>query len=183
MGETRGGTAIMNPAYKRLLIAALLATGVLALLVFWAYDVIKIDFLSFMEVQPSYRPMEDPLPVPERSIPIEGPAYIPGMGAPVNPVKADDVSISRGQQLFHINCIMCHGETGEGNGVIAPYLQKKKPANLTSDLIQSKSDGALFLTISNGVSGAMPPMNENLTVRERWDVVNYIRTLAAKPAQ
>jgi len=73
---------------------------------------------------------------------------------------------------------MCHGTTGEGNGQIAALLANK-PANLTSLVTQSKSDGALFLTITNGVTGRMPPMVENLTVRDRWDVVNYIRTLKA----
>jgi hypothetical protein len=33
------------------------------------------------------------------------------------------------------------------------------------------------LTISNGLEGRMPALNENLTVSERWDVVNYVRTL------
>ena len=101
------------------------------------------------------------------------------MGAPENPVPADDVSLQRGHTLFTINCIMCHGETGEGNGPIAALIANK-PANLTSIITQSKVDGALFMTITNGVEGRMPPMVENLTVRDRWDLVNYIRTL--KPA-
>jgi mono/diheme cytochrome c family protein len=33
------------------------------------------------------------------------------------------------------------------------------------------------MVITNGMPGAMPALNENLTVRERWDVVNFIRTL------
>ena len=73
---------------------------------------------------------------------------------------------------------MCHGATGEGTGSVSALLANK-PANLTLDVTQSKSDGALFLTLTNGVTDRMPPMVENLTVRDRWDVVNYIRTLAA----
>jgi mono/diheme cytochrome c family protein len=121
---------------------------------------------------------EKPLPVPARSIPVEGPAFIPNMGAPENPVEADDVSISRGKTLFTINCAMCHGETGEGNGPVSGLIENK-PANLTSIITQSKTDGALFTTITNGVDGRMPSMVENLTVRDRWDVINYIRTLEA----
>jgi len=155
---------------------ALLAFGVLML---FTYDVIKVDWPSFMEIQPSYRPMESPRPVPERSIPIEGPIVIPGMGAPINPTAADEASIARGHELFAINCQMCHGETGEGTGPVAAFLIKFKPANLTSDVVQSKSDGSIFLTITNGLDGRMPALNENLTVAERWDVVNYVRTLQA----
>jgi len=146
-------------------------------ILFLSYDVIKIDWPSFMEIQPSYRQMENPLPVPEQSIPIEGPIAIPGMGAPENPTTADEASLARGKELFTINCQMCHGLTGQGNGTIAPFLINFKPANLTSDVVQSKSDGSIFLTISNGLEGRMPALNENLTVSERWDVVNYVRTL------
>jgi mono/diheme cytochrome c family protein len=143
----------------------------------FSFDIIKIEWPSFMEIQPSYRPMENPLPVAERSIPIEGPITIPGMGAPENPMEADEASIARGAELFEIHCRMCHGQTAEGNGPIAPFLANK-PANLTSPVVQSKSDGSIFLTITNGVEGKMPPLNENLIVSERWDLVNYLRTLA-----
>ncbi|WKZ47828.1 MAG: c-type cytochrome [Anaerolineales bacterium] len=141
------------------------------------FDVIKIDWVSFMEIQPSYRPMEDPLPPPSRSVPIEGAIAIPGMGAPENPTVADADSLARGAELYAINCQMCHGITGEGNGSVAPFLIQFKPANLTTEVTQSQSDGSIFLTISNGVDGRMPALNENLTVSERWDVVNFIRTL------
>ena len=154
--------------------------GVLsAVILLFTYDIIKIEWISFMEVQPSYRPMENPLPPPARSIPIEGPIAIPGMGAPENPVAADEASITRGAELYTLHCKMCHGETAEGTGPIAPFLINFKPANLTSDVVQSKSDGSIFLTITNGVDGKMPPLNENLLVSERWDVVNFIRTLKA----
>ena len=149
-------------------------------LMLFAMDIIKIDWITMMEIQPSFDAQEDPLPVPQRSIPVEGPVSIPNMGAPVNPVPADEVSIQRAANLYTINCTMCHGATGEGNGQIAALLANK-PANLTLDVTQNKSDGALFLTLTNGVPGRMPPMVENLTVRDRWDVVNYIRTL--EPSQ
>jgi len=147
-------------------------------MLFFTYDIIKLEWITFMEIQPSFDAQEDPLPVPARSIPVDGPVSIPNMGAPVNPVPADEVSIQRAVNLYAINCVMCHGATGEGNGQIAALLANK-PANLTLDVTQNKSDGALFLTLTNGVPGRMPPMVENLTVRDRWDMVNYIRTLKA----
>ncbi|HET6822659.1 MAG TPA: c-type cytochrome [Anaerolineales bacterium] len=148
----------------------------LAVVLLFTYDVIKVEWISFMEIQPSHRQMEEPLPVPARSIPIEGPVSIPGMLPPENPVEADEASIARGSELFEIHCRMCHGQTAEGNGPIAPFLANK-PANLTSPIVQSKSDGSIFLTITNGVEGKMPPLNENLLVHDRWDLVNFIRTL------
>lgn len=147
-----------------------------AVILLFTYDIIKIEWISFMEIQPAHRQMEDPLPVPERSIPIEGPVAIPGMLPPENPIEADDASITRGAELYDIHCKMCHGQTFDGNGPIAPFLANK-PANLTAPIVQSKSDGSIFLTITNGVEGKMPPMNENLLVPDRWDLVNFMRTL------
>ena len=161
------------------LFGVFLTLGVLfGIILLFTYDVIKIEWVSFMEIQPSYKPMEDPLPIPERSIPVEGAIAIPGLGAPENPAVADEVSLARGAELYAIHCQMCHGPAGLGNGSIAPYLINYKPANLTTEVVQSKSDGSFFLTISNGIEGRMPALNENLTVPERWDVVNFIRTLA-----
>jgi mono/diheme cytochrome c family protein len=153
-----------------------------AVVLLFTFDILKLEWISFMEIQPSFRPMENPLPVPERSIPIEGPIAIPGMLPPENPVEADEASIQRGAELYAINCQMCHGQTAEGNGPIGPFLANK-PANLTSPVVQAKSDGSIFLTITNGVEGKMPPMNENLPVPERWDLVNYIRTLTVEAAE
>lgn len=165
---------------KRLSIVFVVVLVLVGIMEIFAYDVIKIDWVSFMEIEPNHQPMENPLPVPAQSIPIEGPASIPNMGPPTNPVTADPASIARGSELFHINCSQCHGVDGKGDGPIANFLQKVKPADLTGPVVSSLSDGAIFLVITNGMPGAMPPLNENLTVRERWDVVNYVRTLQNK---
>ena len=167
-------------AIIRRLAVLFVAVGVLlGIVLIFSYDVIKIEWPSFMEIQPSYKQMENPLPVPQSSIPIEGAVIIPGMGLPENPVPGDEASIVRGKELFAIHCQMCHGQTGEGTGPVAAFLIKFKPANLTTDIVQAKSDGSIFMTITNGLDGRMPPLNENLTVSERWDVVNFVRTLKA----
>jgi len=164
--------------FKQLVVLFLVVGTLFGVLALFSMDVIKLEWVGFMELQPSFDAQEEPLPVPARSIPVDGPAFIPNMGAPENPVVADEISVSRGSTLFALNCVMCHGAAGDGNGSVSALLSNK-PANLTLDVTQSKSDGALFLTLTNGVDGRMPPMIENLTVRDRWDVVNYIRTLAA----
>ncbi|NCP85783.1 c-type cytochrome [bacterium] len=170
---------------QRLLLVFLAVGLLLGVVLIFTYDVVKVDWVSFMEIQPSYKPMESPLPVAAQSIPVEGAAYLPGQGAPVNPVPADAVSVERGRIFFSQNCVQCHGATGDGNGIIGGALVFP-PANLISDVVQSDPDGALFLTISNGILGEnnqihMPALNENFNVRDRWDIVNYVRWLKANP--
>ena len=120
--------------------------------------------------------MSHPLPVATDAIPVEGAAYSLDLGVPANPVKADQASLARGKELYNINCAVCHGSDGKGDGPMASHLQNK-PYDLTSFPIHSFTDGGVFFIISTGVPGKMPALNGNLTVLDRWDVVNYMRTL------
>ena len=78
--------------FKQLVVVFAVLGVVIGALAVFAFDVIKIDWVVFMEIQPSFGTQENPLVVPAQSIPVEGAAYIPGNGAPTNPVPADDVS-------------------------------------------------------------------------------------------
>lgn len=96
---------------------------------------------------------------------------------PTNPVPADAASIARGQQLFTTNCASCHGATGRGDGPAAATLDPR-PADLTNAHMRLHADGTIFQTISDGVSGsAMPAWKDRLSETDRWDLVNYLRTL------
>jgi hypothetical protein len=169
------------------------ALGILAsIILIFSFDILKIEYVVFMEIQPSFDDQEAPLAVPARSIPVDGYAYVPNT-VPENPVPADESSVARGAQLYQINCAVCHGVTGTETTTVSSFFVKVKPTNLASEQAQSLSDGEIFLTITNGkfnpnnslfpdvqFSGQCPPLNENLTIRERWDIVNFIRTLAAQ---
>lgn len=165
---------------RLLLVLAIVITPFLIGLLF-TYDIIKPEWVSTMKIQPVAQPQRDPLPLPQRSIPIQGAVYVSGLGAPVNPVPANEVSLSNGKQLYEINCALCHGKDGKGVGSFAPFLTQYKPANLAEGNAKNLSDGAIFLTITNGIAGRMPPLKENLpNAHERWDVVNYVRSLQQK---
>jgi mono/diheme cytochrome c family protein len=148
----------------------------------FTYDVIKIEWVSFMAIQSSFKPQRDPLPVPAASVPVQGVAYIAELGAPSNPVAADKASLTRGQQYYTNTCAICHGNSGNGKSVIAnSFLQKNPPTNLLQGAPLTMSDGEIFMTITNGFQGIMPQLRENLPdAQMRWDVVNYVRSLQQK---
>jgi mono/diheme cytochrome c family protein len=162
---------------KKLIILLIVVGSPFIIGLLFTYDVIKLDWVSFMEIQPSFKSQEDPLPLPPGSIPVQGAVFIAGVGAPTNPVPADEVSLARGKQFYAVDCALCHGPAGKGNGPYAAFLTNK-PANLLIGNARNNSDGAIFLVVSNGVGGKMPALKENLPgARERWDVVNYVREL------
>lgn len=95
-----------------------------------------------------------------------------------NPVSPTDNSISAGKETYTLYCAVCHGETGAGDGPGAAGLDPK-PAQLYADHVQANSDGALFYIITHGRQGtAMPPWEAALAEGQRWNIVNYIRTLS-----
>jgi len=99
-----------------------------------------------------------------------------------NPVPANQESLAAAQQLFQDNCVLCHGEKGEGDGPGAKTI-KVKPANFADPKLQaSETDGALFWKMTNG-RGPMPSWKDDLTDKERWQLVKYIRKLGKDAAK
>lgn len=164
---------------RRIIITLAILVAPLILGLALTYEYIKIDFTSFMEVQPSVGYREGPrLLPPEGSVPITGVEVPPDGSLPENPVPATPNSLARGQLLFDVHCAVCHGEQGHGDGPVAAYFKPPASdvADLTEERIAGHEDGLIYLTITQGFQG-MPSLAENLTPQERWDVINYVRTL------
>jgi mono/diheme cytochrome c family protein len=100
--------------------------------------------------------------------------------AKVNPLKGDAAATAAGGKLYQANCAICHGVKGLGDGVAASGLAKP-PANHSSAAVQKLSDGALFWMIAEG-NNPMPSYKAVYSETQRWQLVNYIRTLA-KPVK
>jgi len=76
------------------------------------------------------------------------------------------------------NCVFCHGDTGAGNEANLPRL-RRKPADLTNkERMTAMTDGEVYWKITKGITGIMPAGEKRMTEEERWNVVNYVRTLA-----
>lgn len=165
----------MSPRTRRgLIILGLLLLPFIVGLLF-TYQIIRIPFPTDMAQSPAVGYQEGPrLPAPAGAVPLQGEAAIPEE-FPVNPVPADASSLQRGQILYDVHCGMCHGPGGRGDGPLAQYFLRT-PENLIGERASAEFDGSVYLVIQQGF-GEMPSLAENLTVRERWDVINYVRTL------
>ncbi len=90
-----------------------------------------------------------------------------------NPVAATPESVAMGQYLFEINCLVCHGVEGRGDGPVGLQLETA-PVDMHDAYTQDQADGQLFFTITRG-RVTMPFYRDALSQEERWHVINYIR--------
>lgn len=97
-----------------------------------------------------------------------------------NPVAVNETSIGLGKNIYERHCVACHGKKGKGDGPTARKLEKH-PRDLSSPELWEQSEGALLWKISEGHK-PMPTFKDVTSDEERWPVINYIRTLAPKPA-
>ena len=92
-----------------------------------------------------------------------------------NPVTADERSLTIGESYYLANCAACHGIDGRGDGPTAQRLGWTLTP-LDQELPQL-SDGALSYRIAVGTVGTgMPGFAGTLAERDRWDLVNYLRS-------
>lgn len=153
--------------------AALLATALLA-------GCEKLD--RNMYDNPAFRPQEEPVRLPPpASVPTKGLEHTPRPGTAEaavlkNPEKATDFSLLAGKELFGIYCTPCHGPSGKGDGPVARKFVPT-PADISATGHGSHHpEGDLFAVVTHGENG-MPPFRSDLTAKERWLVVAYLRTL------
>jgi len=138
--------------------------------------------------QPSQKAQESIAPPGPSSIPISGGEIVPlptsdiesdemkaAAAAIENPVPATPESVARGRYFYEINCQVCHGTEGLGDGPVGLKFVQKAPVDLNDAYTQDQAAGQLFFTLTRG-RALMPFYRDALSPAERWDVVNYVQT-------
>lgn len=98
-----------------------------------------------------------------------------------NPIaEMTEEEMKESGRLFNINCAICHGEKGAGNGPISTSGKIGGIANLTLDMYVKMADGTMFHSITYGKNN-MGSYASQLNRKQRWMIVKYIRTLQPKP--
>jgi mono/diheme cytochrome c family protein len=98
-----------------------------------------------------------------------------------SPVRGDAATIAAGKETYAQNCAVCHGVGGKGDGPSAVALNPK-PFDLTVHA-RLHAEGELFWWISNGIQGTGMPAWTGLSDLQKWQVVQYIRTLGLPTPQ
>jgi len=101
-----------------------------------------------------------------------------------NPFPITEAGLARAKPLYEVNCGICHGNKGDGNGWLVDEKNKNavypaQPALLTNDEFTAASEGRFYHAIMHG-KNVMGGYADKLSYEERWQVIHYIRSLQAK---
>ncbi|MBI2856123.1 MAG: cytochrome c [Chloroflexi bacterium] len=175
-----------------LLAAVLLGIAAIGCVPF-ARGAYQVDIFGEMHYTQAYRSQEPPrLYPPLGAVPFAplGTASLV-VGDPVPLARTPD-TIAKGEYLFGVNCVVCHGAGGQGNGPMRDFLLKwggLPPANIVAASAGS-TDQEIFSFISEGgragffagqvgveSPSTMPLFKKLLTEEERWMLVHYVREI------
>src|SRR5262245_30592116 len=107
-------------------------------------------------------------------------AYPTTYARPTVPYTA--ASIVRGSAIYGKECEGCHGPEGRGVAAARPS-RAQSPTDLNAKRVRDHPAGDLFWWISRGVRGSpMTGFEHRLSVEQRWDLVNLVRTFSLAQA-
>lgn len=88
-----------------------------------------------------------------------------------------------GKHLFTVNCAICHGDKGDGQGHLVQINKFPPPPSYFMEPLFSLPEGQRYHTLMYG-KGLMGSYASQLNHRERWLVLSYVKSLqdASKPA-
>lgn len=93
------------------------------------------------------------------------------------PVPATAELLARGQERYQIFCSPCHGDAGDGQGIVTTGNYGYVPApTYHTDNVRNQPDGYFYDSIVNGIR-SMPGYGRQIPVADRWAIVAYIRAL------
>jgi mono/diheme cytochrome c family protein len=121
-------------------------------------------------------PRTDPrgLPdVPDRDLLLTG--LKDGQPSATAPFPVDRAALERGRERYRIYCAPCHGEVGDGKGII---VQRgfTTPPSYHDDRLRDAPLGHFFEVITHG-HGAMYSFAARVAPQDRWKIAAYIRAL------
>ena len=98
-------------------------------------------------------------------------------GPDVFPIEIDRAALERGRDRFQIYCVVCHGFTGEADGMIVRRGFRKPPSYYEDRLQEGTTPAAHFFDVITNGWGAMPDYSAQISPEDRWKIIAYIRAL------
>lgn len=183
------------PAFALSILVLVMLSGCMP----WGRGTYQVEIFSEMHYTQAYKSQEPP-----RLYPAVGSVPFLAVGETEWILHVDQAmtldssneTISLGKKLYAVNCLVCHGATGKGDGPARDYLIKHgglPPADITGPATGMASDAELKGFISSGgriayyvgenrwdSPSAMPMFSKLLSDQEQWQLIHYLRHIQNK---
>lgn len=93
--------------------------------------------------------------------------------------QVDAEFLSQGKKRFDVYCAVCHGPKGLGQGSVIEKMILKPPS-LVTQKVKDMPDGRIYHIIMRGQGLMGHYANQLIHEKDRWAVINYIRSLQEK---
>lgn len=92
-----------------------------------------------------------------------------------NPLPYTEDNLTSGKELFNIYCAVCHGEKGDGQGIL---VQREKILGIPSydDAGRAITEGSVYHVMYFGLN-AMGSYASQTSIEERWQIDHYVMKL------
>nr|WP_321487224.1 cytochrome c [uncultured Draconibacterium sp.] len=93
----------------------------------------------------------------------------------VNELEPSKENLERGEKMYGIYCMQCHGEKGNGQGRL--YISKKytyPPASLLSEKMMANPEADIYHVITVGF-GIMGEHGSMIKPDDRWKIAMYVK--------
>ncbi|MBI2886254.1 MAG: c-type cytochrome [Chloroflexi bacterium] len=153
-----------------------------------------LDVFPEMHYQPSFRAQEPPRrgPVAD-AVPVTGREVAVDFAQSVNlrnPLARTPANLEAGRALYQVNCAMCHGPQGKGNGPLVAHFQQYNqppPVDFSQPRTRGRREGEIWGIVTNGFPlpgipqpggpGGMPAFKNILTEQERWLLTIFVQSV------
>jgi len=91
----------------------------------------------------------------------------------ISPIEVNNKNLSQGKELYEIYCSVCHGDKGDGMGILA---QREKFLGIPAYIDRDITPGSIYHVLMYGIN-AMGSHAGQVNEEERWQIAQYVMQL------
>lgn len=94
-----------------------------------------------------------------------------------SPIPMTEATVAQGKEIYDVFCIHCHGAKGQGDGTVVNKGDYPPPPAFDGNQLKDLPEGKMYHSISYGRNIAMGAHASQLSQKQRWLLIQYVKYL------